>query len=82
MERKYAIINWSDISEIDFSEIYQTDINNLSRTLDGTKCIIKWCSTDTIPNFLNNIEYLGPYSHDQILEIIASPEWNNTEIDF
>ena len=47
----YAIINTSDLSSIDFSQIGETSADTLRYNLAGTKFVIKW---NTTPTFISN----------------------------
>jgi len=70
----YAIINISDINLIDFSQIGETNADTLRKNIAETQFVIKW---NTEPSFITNgsVVPVGTYSHTEILEIMATPEW-------
>lgn len=70
----YAIINVSDISLIDFSQIGETNSDTLRKNVAETQFVIKW---NTEPSFIadGSVVPVGTYSHTEILEIMATPEW-------
>lgn len=78
--RKYLIVNISEINKIDFSRVFQKDENNVRKTLDGTKFFIKWDGVD--PNFIYTLQTReGPYDHSSFLKILDTSIWINNNID-
>jgi hypothetical protein len=65
MARKYVIINSSDVSSVDFSQVQETSINTLRWNIDETKTVVKF-EGDT-PNFLTG---KTQYNHEEILTIL------------
>lgn len=70
----YAIINISDINLIDFSQIGETSADTVRKNIAQTQFVIKW---NTEPSFITNgsVVPVGTYSHTEILELMATPEW-------
>ena len=64
---KYAILNISEINNIDFTKVKQVNANSVRKSLDGSKFIVKF-ESDT-PDFLN---YVMLYTNQEIIEIL----WN------
>lgn len=79
MENTYCIIKTEDISKCNF-DLLVVDDNNLRKTKDGSKCIIEWQGQQ--PAFINNIEVIGIYTHEEILEVTQSDEWQSELINF
>ena len=75
--KTYAIINLTDISLIDFSQIAQSSASTIRKSLDDTQFVIKWEDGYT-PTFITNASVIpvGTYDHHAILEIMATPEWS------
>ena len=72
--RNYLILNISEINLVDFDEILETSLETLKRSVDGAKTIIKW--EDKKPKFINHLKTAeGPYTYDQITQILATSEW-------
>lgn len=73
--RTYCIIDASEVSAIEFDQVLQTSVNSLKYSLDGTKTFVKYEGTQ--PSFL-----IGKteYSHEEILAILAGPEWTSDEL--
>jgi hypothetical protein len=73
-EREYLILSVTEISLIDFSAIEETSANTLRKSVDETKTVIKWEGAP--PTFVESLSSKeGPYTYDEILEIMNSPEW-------
>ena len=71
----YAIINTSDLSNIDFSQIGETSADTLRYNLAGTEFVIKW---NTIPTFISDgsVWPVSELTHAQALTLMATPEWS------
>ena len=73
-DREYLILNVSEIPLIDFNEIEETSADTLRKSVDEQKIVIKWEGAQ--PEFVNSLTTKeGPYTYDQILEIMSTPEW-------
>ena len=70
--RKYVIINASDVSSIDFSEVMERSVETLRYSLDGSKTFVKF--RGSTPSFL---EGKTQYDHSEILTILATDEWTD-----
>lgn len=72
--RNYVIFNVYELDKIDFSQVLETSADTVRRSVDGTKTFVKWDGEK--PECLNNLTTaLGPYTHDEILEILSMSEW-------
>jgi hypothetical protein len=75
--RTYAVINLTDISLIDFSQIGETSASTIRKSLDDTQFVIKWQDGYT-PTFITDgsVVPVGTYDHHAILELMATPAWS------
>ena len=71
----YAIINTSDLSSIDFSQIGETSADTLRYNLAGTEFVIKW---NAEPTFISDgsVVPTQTLTHEQALTLMATPEWS------
>jgi len=78
MEPKYYVIfNVSELDKIDFSQVFETSIETVRKSVDETLTFVKY-DTDEMPSSVASLDTKqGPYSHEEILEILATPEWTN-----
>jgi len=75
--KTYAIINLTDISLIDFSQIAQSSASTIRKSLDDTQFVIKWEDGYT-PTFITNASVIpvGTYDHHAILELMSTDKWS------
>ncbi len=70
------IFNVSELPQIDFSQVLETSIDTVRKSVDGTKTFVKW--DGNIPECVQNLTTKeGPYTYTEILEILSTPEWTN-----
>ena len=69
--RKWVIVNVSDITDEMINNAIQTSVNTLRKTLDGNKGLLKW-DGDTPSCF----DGMTTYSHSEILNILQSSDWS------
>jgi hypothetical protein len=76
MEPKYYVIfNVSELDKIDFSQVFETSIETVRKSVDETLTFVKY-DTDEMPSSVASLDTKqGPYSHEEILTILATPEW-------
>ena len=72
--RIYVILNTSELSSVDFSQVLQDSADTVRYSLDGNKFLLKF-EGDT-PSFL-----IGEPQYDQaeILDILSGADWTATE---
>ena len=68
--RKYVIIDASEVSSVNFSEVMETSADTLRYSVDGTQTLVKFVG-DT-PSFLDG---KTQYTHSEILNILNGSEW-------
>jgi hypothetical protein len=73
-ERKYVIFDMSEVGEINFSEVMETSQETLRLSVDGTKSFVKYEGTQpaSVAALTTKTQ---EYSHEEILEILATSEW-------
>jgi hypothetical protein len=71
----YAIISIADLSNIDFSQVGETDENTIRKSLDETKFVLKW---NAEPTFITDgtVVPLQTLTHDEALALMATSEWS------
>ena len=73
--RKYVIINASEVGSVDFSQVNETSANTLRYSLDDSQTFVKF-DGDT-PSFLDG---KTSYTHSQIRTILDGEDWTDDEI--
>ena len=74
IESTYIILEKSDIVNINFNKVIETDIDTLRYSVDGSKTIVKF--KGTTPDFLVG---KTQYTHEEILIIVGTSEWNKPQ---
>ena len=72
--RKYVIINASEVGTVDFSQVHETSASTLRYSLDDSQTFVKF-DGDT-PSFLDG---KTQYTHSQIRTILAGTDWTEEE---
>ena len=74
----YAIIQTSDLSSIDFSQIGETSADTLRYNLAQTEFVIKW---NTTPTFITDgsVVPVSELTHAEALALMATAEWSQPE---
>ena len=72
----YITINTDELSLVDFNEVMETSEDTVRLSVDGLQTVLKWEGDK--PAFVSTLSsYEGPYTHEEILAIMATPEWTS-----
>ncbi len=74
MNNTYMIFNVSELEQIDFTQVKETSIDTVRKSIDGTKTFVKW-EGETPQCVVDLTTKEGPYTYEEILAILATPEW-------
>ena len=75
--RVYVIFAISEIDTIDFNEVLETSAETLRVSIDGTKTFVKF--NGMMPTSVSSLTTKeGPYTHEEILVILATEEWSSS----
>ena len=77
--RKFMIFNISELNNIDFTQVCETSKDTVRKSVDETKTFVKW-DNDTPECVLNLNTKEGPYTYDEILEILSTKEWSDPHL--
>jgi len=73
--RKYVIIDASEVGTVDFSQVNETSADTLRYSLDDSQTFVKF-DGDT-PSFLDG---KTSYTHSEIRTILTGEDWTDDEI--
>jgi len=74
--RRFMIFNVSELNQIDFNTVLETSADTVRKSVDETKTFVKW--DGTMPTCVSNLTTKeGPYTYEEILTILSTPEWTN-----
>jgi hypothetical protein len=78
--REFMIFNVSELNLIDFTQVLETSIDTVRKSVDETKTFVKW-DGNTIPSSVDSLTTKeGPYTYEEILVILSGPEWTSNEM--
>ena len=75
METTYMIFNVSELPNINFTEVLETSADTVRKSVDEIKTFVKWEGV-TPPSIESLITKEGPYTNDQMIEILKTKEWS------
>jgi hypothetical protein len=68
------IFSTTELNQIDFTQVCETSIDTVRKSVDETKTFVKW--DDDIPECILNLNTKeGPYTYEEILDILSTEEW-------
>jgi hypothetical protein len=74
------IFNVSELGSVNFSEVLETSINTVRKSVDQTQTFVKWDAVITPPSVDSLATKEGPYIYADMLAILATSGWTSTEI--
>ena len=76
-DREFMIFPVAELDKIEFAQVLETSADTVRKSVDGLKTFVKWNGTD-IPSCVSELVGTeGPYTYDEILTILATPEWTD-----
>lgn len=69
----YIVFNVSELNKVDFSQVKETSVDTVRKSLDGTKTFISFPSTPTFLDELTTKQ--GPYNYPTLMDILNTFEW-------
>jgi len=73
-DRRFVIFNVTELLSINFNQVFETDANTVRKSVDETKTFVKF-DLPTPSSVANLTTKSQEYTYDEILAILATPEW-------
>ena len=74
--RRFVTFNVSELSTIDFSQVYETSADTVRKSVDELETFVKFDLP--IPSSITALTTKSQeYDYDEILVILATPEWTD-----
>ena len=71
---RYMIVLVSEVDKVDFSQVFETSPDTIRISVDGKYTFFKY--EGETPSSIEALTYKdGSYTHEEILNILNSPEW-------
>jgi hypothetical protein len=75
--RQFMIFNTAELPQIDFTQVLETSEDTVRKSVDGGKTFVKW-NGDNVPSSVEALTTKeGPYTYEEMLAILATPEWTD-----
>ena len=75
--REFMIFNVSELDQIDFSQVLETSVDTVRKSVNQTKTFVKW--EGAMPDCVNNLTTKeGPYTYEEILVILSTSDWTDS----
>ena len=75
-DRRFVIFNITELNKIDFNQVFETAINTVRKSVDETKTFVKYDMP--MPSSVSSLTSKSQeYTYDEILNILATPEWTD-----
>tara|TARA_R110000796_G_scaffold243302_1_gene365792 strand:- start:615 stop:875 length:261 start_codon:yes stop_codon:yes gene_type:complete len=75
-DRRFVIFNVSELSTIDFNQVYETSADTVRKSVDELETFVKF-DLPTPPSVVALTTKSQEYDYDEILVILATPEWTD-----
>ena len=73
--RQFMIFNVLELPNIDFTQVLETSEETVRKSVDETKTFVKW--DGEMPSCVTTLTTKeGPYTYEEILTIMFTPEWS------
>ena len=77
--RHFMIFSVTELPNINFTQVQETSIDTVRKSVDGTKTFVKWDGEETPSSVQSLTTKEGPYTYEEILNILSTEEWTNPE---
>ena len=75
--RQFMIFAVTELPQIDFTQVLETSMDTVRRSVDLSKTFVKWDS-ESVPSSVDTLTTKeGPYTYEEILAILSGPEWTD-----
>jgi hypothetical protein len=73
--RQFAIFSTTELDQINFDEVLETNETTVRKNVAGDKTFVKW-DTETPPPSVQTLTTIqGFYTYEEMLDILSSEEW-------
>lgn len=73
--RNYVIFEVTELPTIDFTQVLETSVETVRKSVDGTKTFVKW-DGEIVPSCVEALTTKSQYyTYEEILAILSTPEW-------
>jgi hypothetical protein len=75
--RVFVIFDVSELDKIDFSQVLETSVDTVRKSVNGKKTFVKW-DGDRVPDCVISLTTRSSYyTLEEMLAILDTPEWTS-----
>jgi hypothetical protein len=75
-DRRFVIFNITELNKIDFNQVFEDSSYTVRKSVDETKTFVKF--NLPMPSSVSSLTSKSQeYTYDEILTILATPEWTD-----
>ncbi len=75
-DRRFVIFNVTELNQINFTQVYETSVDTVRKSVDETKTFVKYDMP--MPSSVASLTTKSQeYTYDEMLNILATPEWTD-----
>ena len=75
-DRRFVTFDVTELNQIDFNQVFETSIDTVRKSVDETKALVKF--NLPMPSSISSLTTRSQeYTYDEILAIMATPEWTS-----
>jgi alkyl hydroperoxide reductase subunit AhpC len=75
--RQFMIFSVTELNQIDFTQVCETSIDTVRKSVDELKTFVKW-DGEVIPTSIDGLTTKeGPYTYEEILVVLSTEEWTS-----
>lgn len=73
-DRKYVVILYSDIDQVDFTQVMETSAETVRRSIDGNLTFVKY-EGDMPSSIVALTNKSKEFTHAEFLNVLSGPDW-------
>ena len=77
--RNFMMFETSELPSIDFGQVLETSIDTVRKSIDESRTFVKWDGTEIPSSVASLATKEGPYSYEEMIALLSSPEWAGEE---
>jgi len=77
--RNFMVFDASELPSIDFSQVLETSIDTVRKSIDESSTFVKWDGAEIPSSVASLATKEGPYSYEEMIALLSSPEWAGEE---
>lgn len=77
--RNFMVFDASELPSIDFSQVLETSIDTVRKSIDESRTFVKWDGAEIPSSVASLTTKEGPYSYEEMIALLSSPEWAGEE---